>query len=268
MKGWPGEPDMEHDVLVAQGPAADADGKPISNVIFDFGNVLIYWDPSVVLLPRYSQETIDQFLDNDISGFYDANDRMDGGASPDEGVAWMREHYGDKWADILRYYLDNFEDSLTGVVPGARVLVNDLKAAGIGVWGLSNWEKELFPIALKHCEILQRLDDRSGAGDSGHPWPRRPSGVGVRAHAQAAQGHLREGLGGVRHQRRKQRIHRRQGDEHRGRERGRHPRHSLLGRPQAARAADRAGHRYPGGSVTSARPHVVRRSTMMTGQMA
>ena len=29
MKGWPGEPDMEHDVLVAQGPAAAADGKPI-----------------------------------------------------------------------------------------------------------------------------------------------------------------------------------------------------------------------------------------------
>ena len=164
MKGWPGEPDMEHDVLVAQGLAAAADGKPISNVIFDFGNVLIYWDPSVVLLPRYSQETIDQFLDNDISGFYDANDRMDGGASPDEGVAWMREHYGDKWADILRYYLDNFEDSLTGVVPGARVLVNDLKAAGIGVWGLSNWEKELFPIALKHCEILQRLDGRLVSG--------------------------------------------------------------------------------------------------------
>ncbi len=64
----------------------------------------------------------------------------------------------------LRYYLDNFEDSLTGVVPGARVLVNDLKAAGIGVWGLSNWEKELFPIALKHCEILQRLDGRLVSG--------------------------------------------------------------------------------------------------------
>ena len=92
MKGWPGEPDMEHDVLVAQGPAAAADGKPISNVIFDFGNVLIYWDPSVVLLPRYSQETIDQFLDNDISGFYDANDRMDGGASPDEVRAMLRDN--------------------------------------------------------------------------------------------------------------------------------------------------------------------------------
>ena len=44
------------------------------------------------------------------------------------------------------------------------MLVNDLKAAGIGVWGLSNWEKELFPIALKHCEILQRLDGRLVSG--------------------------------------------------------------------------------------------------------
>lgn len=254
MKGWPGEPDMEHDVLVAQGPAAAADGKPISNVIFDFGNVLIYWDPSVVLLPRYSQETIDQFLDNDISGFYDANDRMDGGASPDEGVAWMREHYGDKWADILRYYLDNFEDSLTGVVPGARVLVNDLKAAGIGVWGLSNWEKELFPIALKHCEILQRLDGRLV---SGYVHMRKP-------HKDIYEKALEEfGISAE-----SSVFIDDKAMNHRGRERGRHPRHSLLGRPQAARAADRAGHRYPGGSVTSARPHVVRRSTMMTGQMA
>ena len=147
----------------------------ISNVIFDFGNVLIYWDPSVVLLPRYSQETIDQFLDNDISGFYDANDRMDGGASPDEGVAWMREHYGDKWADILRYYLDNFEDSLTGVVPGARVLVNDLKAAGIGVWHMRKPHKDIYEKALEEFGISAEssvfIDDKAmniaGANEAG-----------------------------------------------------------------------------------------------------
>ncbi|KAB7791394.1 HAD family hydrolase [Bifidobacterium leontopitheci] len=164
MKGWPGEPDMQHDVLVAEGPAAAAQGKPIENVIFDFGNVLIYWDPSAVLLPRYKQETIDQFLDNDVSGFYDGNDLMDGGLSPAEGVAWMRRTHGDKWADMLQYYLDNFQDSLVGIVPGARVLVNDLKAAGIGVWGLSNWEKELFPIAEKQCAILQELDGKVVSG--------------------------------------------------------------------------------------------------------
>lgn len=164
MKGWPGEPDMEYDVMVADGEAAANAGKPITDVIFDFGNVLIYWDPSAVLIPRYDKETIERFLDNDVSRFYDANDRMDAGATPQEGVAWMREHSGDKWADILQYYLDNFEDSLVGVVPGARVLINDLKAAGIGVWGLSNWEKELFPIAEKATPILSELDGKIVSG--------------------------------------------------------------------------------------------------------
>ncbi|MBM6698838.1 HAD family phosphatase [Bifidobacterium pullorum subsp. saeculare] len=164
MKGWPGEPDMDYDVMVADGAAAANAGKPIDDVIFDFGNVLIYWDPAAVLVPRYRQETIDRFLDNDISGFYDANDMMDGGATPEEAIAWMRGHAGDEWADILAYYVENFRDSLTGIVPGARVLVNDLRAAGIGVWGLSNWEASLFHVAEEQCDILESLDGRLVSG--------------------------------------------------------------------------------------------------------
>ena len=164
MKGWPGEPDMDYDVLVADGEAAANAGKPITDVIFDFGNVLIYWDPVAVLIPRYSQKTIDEFLDNDISGFYDVNDLMDGGTSTDEAIAIMRRDKGDKWADILDYYIKNFRDSLTGIVPGARVLVNDLKAAGIGVWGLSNWESSTFHVAEEQCDILQQLDGKLVSG--------------------------------------------------------------------------------------------------------
>ena len=39
-----------------------------------------------------------------------------------------------------------------------------MKAAGIGVWGLSNWQKDLFPIALEHYDILQMLNDRVVSG--------------------------------------------------------------------------------------------------------
>lgn len=155
---------MEYDVLMADGEAAANAGKPITDVIFDFGNVLIYWDPVAVMTPRYSDELVEQFLDNDISGFYDVNDELDYGMSNDDGVALMRERYGDKWADMLQYYLDNFVDSLTGVVPGARVLINDLKTAGIGVWGLSNWEKELYPIAERTTPILRQLDGKVVSG--------------------------------------------------------------------------------------------------------
>ena len=48
MKGWPGEPQMEYDVLMADGNAAANAGRQITDVIFDFGNVLIYWDPAAV----------------------------------------------------------------------------------------------------------------------------------------------------------------------------------------------------------------------------
>lgn len=173
MKGWPGEPDMDYDVMMAQGEAAANAGKPVTDVIFDFGNVLIYWDPAAVLVPRYSQETIDQFLDNDISGFYDGNDMMDGGMTPAEGIEWMRRTHGDKWADILEYYIANFRDSLTGIVPGARVLVNDLKAAGVRVWGLSNWEKELFSVAEEQCDILRELDGKIVSGFVGMRKPHK-----------------------------------------------------------------------------------------------
>lgn len=59
MKGWPREPQMAYDELMAQDAAAAADGAPITQVIFDFGNVLLYWDPEAVMIPRYSQRLVD-----------------------------------------------------------------------------------------------------------------------------------------------------------------------------------------------------------------
>ena len=169
MKGWPGEPDMEYDVLMADGNASANAGKPITDVIFDF----IYWDPVAVMTPRYGDGLVERFLDNDVSGFYDINNELDGGMSNDEGVALMRQRHGDQWADMMQYYLDNFVDSLTGVVPGARVLINDLKAAGIHVLGLSNWQKDLFPVALERYDILQSLEDRVVSGYVGLRKPHR-----------------------------------------------------------------------------------------------
>ena len=73
MKGWPGEPDMDYDALVADGEAAANAAKPITDVIFDFGNVLIYWDPAPYSSPATARRPSTNF-DNDISGFYDVND--------------------------------------------------------------------------------------------------------------------------------------------------------------------------------------------------
>ncbi|MFT8357850.1 HAD family hydrolase [Bifidobacterium aquikefiri] len=152
-------------VITAQGPAEQASGLPITDVVFDFGNVLVYWQPSAALVSRYSPETINHFLDNKVSGFFDANDFLDGGESAEDVTAWMERTHGHENAEIFRFYLDHFEDSLTGVVPGARMLIEDLKAAGIGVWGLSNWERTMFPIAWEQFGILHMLQDKVISGN-------------------------------------------------------------------------------------------------------
>jgi putative hydrolase of the HAD superfamily len=155
---------MQYDTVQAEGEAAGAQGRPVRDVIFDFGNVLLFWDPAAALVPRYDRATIERFLDNSVSGFYDANDLMDGGGSMDDAIAMMRAAHGDTWIGVMRYYLEHFEDSLTGTVPGARMLIHDLRDAGVGVWGLSNWQRDTFGIAQEVCGILHQLDDAVVSG--------------------------------------------------------------------------------------------------------
>ncbi|BDR54940.1 haloacid dehalogenase [Bombiscardovia apis] len=164
MNGYPGEVELPADTIVATDLAETAQGKPIYNVIFDFGNVLVDWDPRAVFVARYSSESIEQMMDNDISGFYNANDMMNEGYSGEEAVAWVSEHRGEPWASMFQYYCDNMVDALTGPMVGARKLVEDLKAAGIGVWGLSNWSAETFPLVWERYEILHMLQGKVVSG--------------------------------------------------------------------------------------------------------
>ncbi|MCH3974253.1 MAG: HAD family phosphatase [Bifidobacterium tibiigranuli] len=164
MQGYPGEPDMRYDLLRAEGNAAQAQGRPVTDVIFDFGNVLLNWDPGAALVPRYDRDTIARFLDNEISGFYDVDDMVDEGGSVDDALAMVREQHGEQWAEVIRYYYDHTQDSLAGPIPGARMLIRDLKDAGIGVWGLSNWQKESFPQAEQQFAALRELDGKVVSG--------------------------------------------------------------------------------------------------------
>ncbi|MEK0306421.1 HAD family hydrolase [Bifidobacterium favimelis] len=143
---------------MAGGAASKAVGLPVGNVIFDFGNVLIRWLPGQALAGRYSRLSIEAMLDNGRSGFFDGDDLLDAGASCEEALEWVREHKGSPWDEMFACYCSNFEDALAGPVPGARKLIEDLKAAGIGVWGLSNWSAQLFPLTWERSPILHTLD--------------------------------------------------------------------------------------------------------------
>lgn len=153
--------------VCAEGAAAKAHGEPITDVVFDFGEVLTIWDPRAVLSSRYDDAAIDRFLDNATSGFSDVCDMRDGGATIEEAYEYMRCTHGDQWASMYAYYSRNFMDSLVGCVPGARKLVQDLSDAGIGTWGLSNWARDDFEITRPMFPVFDLLNGYVVSGFEG-----------------------------------------------------------------------------------------------------
>ncbi|MDD6373640.1 MAG: HAD-IA family hydrolase [Bifidobacteriaceae bacterium] len=145
--------------VMATGAAAAHDGLPVHDVLFDFGNVLTVWDPRAALISRYDDATIDRFLDNSVSGFADVVVMGDAGATTEECIDHMRRTHGDAWAKVYEYYAANFEDTIVATVPGSRRLVLDLKQAGFGVWGLSNWASGDFRRAVPQIPTLALLND-------------------------------------------------------------------------------------------------------------
>ncbi|KFI64206.1 HAD family hydrolase [Bifidobacterium cuniculi] len=155
---WPGDPQMPADTVVAGGNAAGTAHNPLTDVIFDFGNVLIQWDAESVMVPRYGAELTREFFTPGTSGYFEASNMLDAGEPAEQAYAFVKDRYGERWASMMRYYHENFVDSLHGLVPGARVLVDDLRRANIGVWGLSNWDPETFPLAQRQVTLFEQLD--------------------------------------------------------------------------------------------------------------
>ena len=81
---------------------------------------------------------------------------------PDSGGSWedaedevRRTH--PHWVDHALSYRANFAQSLAGEVPGSVDLLRDLHAAGIPMWGLTNWSHELWPHAPARFGFLDEL---------------------------------------------------------------------------------------------------------------
>ncbi|MFN8413777.1 MAG: HAD family phosphatase [Anaerolineales bacterium] len=136
----------------------------IKAIIFDFGGVLIGWDPRN-LYQRYfpnQPEAMEEFL-NEIH-FMEWNAQQDKGRSFSEAVALLSKEFPHR-AELIRAYQENWADSITGQIDGSIDLLKTLKQKGFPVYGLSNWSAETFPIARKRYQVFELLDDIVLSGD-------------------------------------------------------------------------------------------------------
>ena len=128
----------------------------IRNIVFDFGGVLIDWNPRYLYRTYFNDDReMEYFLSHVCTGEWNAE--HDRGRTFDEGVRLLEERFP-QYSEAIRLYRDGWESMLHGEFPGTVALLMKLKKLGYGIYGLTNWSAETFPIARSKYPVLHRFD--------------------------------------------------------------------------------------------------------------
>ena len=125
-------------------------------VIFDFGGVLVDWNPHYLYDPYFgSREKADWFLANICNSAW--NVQMDGGKPFEEGIAERVGEYPE-WEKEIRMYRSEWLKMMGGQIPGMQEVVEDLKAQGYRLYGLTNWAADTFALVRHTYPVFDLLD--------------------------------------------------------------------------------------------------------------
>ncbi len=135
------------------------------NLIFDFGGVLIDWDPHHLYDPYFGDRArAEWFLQNICT--MEWNTQMDGGKPFAEGIAELSARFPE-WSREIEMFRSQWTKMVGGPIPGMLELVRELKAAGHRLYGLSNWSAETFPLICDDYPALELLDGMVVSGNEG-----------------------------------------------------------------------------------------------------
>lgn len=125
-------------------------------IIFDFGGVLINWDPRHLYRKIFDDEAeMEWFLANVCT--MDWNLRQDEGRPFAEAVKLLQNEH-EKYSSHIQAYHTRWEEMLDGAIGDTVGVLYGLKEKGYTIYGLTNWSAETFPRALELFEFLHILD--------------------------------------------------------------------------------------------------------------
>ena len=137
---------------------------PIRAIIFDFGGVLVNWDPHNVYNKYFANDThaIDAFLEEiNFSVWNLSQDKGYPFAQAVDDLSAQFPHY----AQLIRAYDEEWEESISGIIPETVEVLKKLKVAGYRLYGLTNWSAEKFSIVRHKYEVFDLFEDIVVSGE-------------------------------------------------------------------------------------------------------
>jgi 2-haloacid dehalogenase len=132
-------------------------------VIFDLGGVLVDWNPMYLYRKVFADEAqAAEFLANICTP--DWNEKQDAGRALDEATA-ERVALFPEWEAEIRAYYGRWIEMIGGLVPGTGDVMRDLKAAGMRLFALSNWNSETFAQIRRAYPEFDLFEDIVLSGD-------------------------------------------------------------------------------------------------------
>ena len=130
----------------------------IKAIVFDFGGVLIGWNPRNLYTRYFPDEpqAMEDFL-AEIS-FMEWNAQQDKGRPFAEAVAQLSAQFPHH-AHLISAYQENWKESITGSIDGTVELLRLLKKKGYSLYGLSNWGTETFAMIRHEFDFLNLFDE-------------------------------------------------------------------------------------------------------------
>jgi 2-haloacid dehalogenase len=134
----------------------------IENIIFDFGGVLVDWNPRHLYKSHFKDENeMEYFLKNICTE--DWNLEQDRGRTLKEGTILLQSKFPEFHAMIQLFY-DEWETMLKSEIPETVSLLYKLKTK-YKIYGLTNWSAETISIAYDRFPFFKEFD---GIVVSGH----------------------------------------------------------------------------------------------------
>jgi 2-haloacid dehalogenase len=134
----------------------------IQNIIFDFGGVLIDWNPIYLYSNVFeTEEEMNYFLENICR--YDWNVLQDAGRPVLEATLLLQKKHPE-FSKQISYYYGRWEEMLGGTIDENVKLIKPLKKR-YKLYGLTNWSAETLPIAMEKYSFFKDLDGIVVSGD-------------------------------------------------------------------------------------------------------